>query len=422
MSKTELRGLLQTQWAMKAEALAHMAESIQGILDINAAELAESLDGFPEDPEDEREIPVEDGTARLQIRGVMLKTVPRILKFFGIGATSTDDLQEDLARLETDGRVERVILDIDSPGGTVNGTFDLANAVRDFSKPIAVEIQDLAASAALWVATQADFVDAGELSNIGSIGVYTVMVDSSRAADDAGVKVHVISSGSLKGGAPGAPISEAQLADTQRLIDQIAAKFVKAVVEGRNMVLEDVQELATGQVWLAEDALVFGLIDHVRSSGQPRSTITTPDGVEEQSAMPKELDAAALAADLEVANARIAAVDAALAEAQGREKDRILAQYVDRYAPAEAPALQSLATKISPVELEEILSVRPAIVKVDRVTVDTDQILEETPAGEKVMNRAVCKSLGISTKTLDKFGEFAGIDIDGNLLTEAEVL
>jgi signal peptide peptidase SppA len=131
-------------------------------------------------------------------------------------------------------------------------------------KPITAKIDDMAASAAYWIASQAESIEANASALVGSIGVYTVMYDTSAAAKDAGVKVNVISSGDYKGsGVPGSEITDKQIEAEQQLINKAADMFIDAVARGRGLEDKEVRKSADGRVWFAADAMGRGLIDSV---------------------------------------------------------------------------------------------------------------------------------------------------------------
>jgi len=202
-----------------------------------------------------------DGLAVLSVTGPIMRARSKF------GGASSIALRQALRAAVADDKVSAIMLRIDSPGGTVAGTPELAAEIRatDSKKPVYAHIDDLGASAAYWIAAQARRVTANATAQIGSIGVFTVVKDTSKAAEMAGVKVHVISTGEYKGGADGAPVSDAQLAEVQKLVNEINEFFMAAVVEGRAMDKKDVKAVADGRMFLAAEAKRLGLIDAVAS-------------------------------------------------------------------------------------------------------------------------------------------------------------
>lgn len=203
----------------------------------------------------------EGGVAVIPIVDVMAKGSSK----FG---TDTVMTRRAVRTAAADKAVRCIVLTIDSPGGTVRGTADLARDVYNVRnrKPVLAQIDDEAASAAVWVASQATEVAANPTAQVGSIGVMTVIEDTSGAAEFQRRKVHVVASGPYKGvGVDGAPVTDEQLAYIQSRVDELSDHFVAAVAEGRSMPTSKVRELATGRMWGATAAQTLGLVDTIRT-------------------------------------------------------------------------------------------------------------------------------------------------------------
>lgn len=214
-----------------------------------------------------------DGVAVIKIEGVMTKGESK----WG-GTTSTARVRRALRAAAVDSKVGSMLLEISSPGGYVDGTAELADDVAwaKGQKPVVAHIASIGASAAYWVASQAGKVYAHEAARVGSIGVYAVVEDLSKAAEMAGVTVHVIKAGEAKGdGEPGTAITERMIARWQREIDETAALFRSAIRKGRDLTAKQVDAASTGETWIARDAVEMGLLDGVRTldqaiAGMPR--------------------------------------------------------------------------------------------------------------------------------------------------------
>lgn len=180
-----------------------------------------------------------------------------------IGGGSTVRAREALRAAAADSRVDRILMSIESPGGTVAGTKDLYDAVRktDQSKPVYTHFNDVGGSAAYWVGLGGRQVSANANAQIGSIGAYTVLQDQSGKLDKAGIKLHVISSGKFKGPVEG--ITEAQLGEMQTRIGDIADLFMQDVAAARKMPLAKVKEVGDGRAFIASKAKELGLIDKI---------------------------------------------------------------------------------------------------------------------------------------------------------------
>lgn len=172
-----------------------------------------------------------------------------------------DSLRDGLAQA-AEGNPNRIYLEIDSPGGLSDGVASMAEEIEDSRIPIDVQVYGQCCSAAYWLASRAHSISAAKDATIGSIGVFSVAVDSSRAAAEQGVDVHVFRSHELKGiGVPGAPITEAQRAELQRRTDDVMSLFGSDVMRGRDIDESAMPDIATGQTWSGVDAEKKGLID-----------------------------------------------------------------------------------------------------------------------------------------------------------------
>lgn len=204
-----------------------------------------------------------DGVRVIPVDGPLMKGWSKF------GGTSTVAVRGALRRAAGDDRVRAIVLRIDSPGGHVAGTDDLARDVARVvagGKRVIAYVEDMAASAAYWVASQASEIVANPSALIGSIGAFVVLEDSSKAAEIAGVKVHVIQTGEFKAiGVPGAPITDEQVAAVRTEIDALAELFFGAVASGRKskMTRKQVDAVADGRVWIAAEAKGLGLIDRI---------------------------------------------------------------------------------------------------------------------------------------------------------------
>jgi signal peptide peptidase SppA len=187
------------------------------------------------------------------------------------GGTSTIQTRRDLRAATADPSVSGILLAIDSPGGTVAGTADLAADVKAArrKKPVFAHIDDMAASAAYWIASQADQVWANQpTADVGNIGTVGTVIDESRALEAKGVKVHVIATGPLKRVGMGTPISDEQLAYLQAIVDENQSHFDAAVRAGRGLMAEHMKEVRSGAIYTATRAKELKLIDGIRPMEQ----------------------------------------------------------------------------------------------------------------------------------------------------------
>lgn len=256
-------------WAMREQEFHATAEMVRGInLSLHLAGPA---------PEAAREIAADnsfavtsDGVALIEIRGRMQKQQSSM----GSAASTVAVRQQIRAAVRSED-VRAILMVVDSPGGTVAGTKELADdiAAAGKTKPVIGFAEDMAASAAYWAISQATQVFAQPTAMVGSIGTYGVVHDMSALAAKEGVKVHVIRAGALKGaGTPGTEVTPEQLAAFQEEVNTLNEFFLAGVASGRGMTIDQVRALATGQAWIGQKAVDAGLIDGVATFEQALAT------------------------------------------------------------------------------------------------------------------------------------------------------
>jgi signal peptide peptidase SppA len=212
-----------------------------------------------------------DPPYHVEPNGIAVLEVVGILTKYGTSLSdgpSTLAVRQTLRRAVADVTVKGIVLLIDSPGGNVRGIDDLARdvAAAARAKPLTAYIEDLGASGAYWIASQAGRIVANPAGTVGSIGVYAVVEDLSGMAEQLGVKVHVIRAGDFKGaGEPGSEVTDQQLTNWQREVDEVNGLFLQAVRAGRGLTGERLIAVADGRVHIAGEALKLGLIDAIKS-------------------------------------------------------------------------------------------------------------------------------------------------------------
>ena len=179
------------------------------------------------------------------------------------GATDMDEIAKAIAEAGERADVQAVLLDIDSPGGTVNGTPELAAAVAALSKGKYVYAfsDGQMCSAAYWIASQADVIYATQSVRIGSIGVLLPMLDESEAFKQEGLKMEVFAAGKYKSvGVPGVALTDDQRTWLQSSIDEINADFQAAVLARGRAIAPSAME---GQDFSGQKAFANALVSGV---------------------------------------------------------------------------------------------------------------------------------------------------------------
>lgn len=184
------------------------------------------------------------------------------------GGTSYAGIKKSLHAALANEDVKAVVLDIDSPGGSVPGTDELATEIRRIrggEKPIVAQVNSLAASAAYWIASSADEIVVTPSGRAGSIGVYTAHDDISAALEKRGIKRTYISAGKYKvEGNETEPLGKDALAHIQDSVNHSYKKFVAAVAEGRGTTVGKVEDgYGQGRVFYAQALMDRGMVDGV---------------------------------------------------------------------------------------------------------------------------------------------------------------
>lgn len=200
-----------------------------------------------------------DGIAHIPIGGAIGQGLSPFER--GDGAVDVLDVMEELDEAEENGRVRGILLDIDSPGGMVLGTPELADRIARVDKPVFAFTRSLMASAAYWIASSADGIFATRSANVGSIGVYLPVIDYSAYFETKGIKVELVKAGRFKGtGYPGTSLTEETRGQLQERVNSIYEMF-KGQVRGMRGDIAD--EVMQGQVFMGEEAKLFGLVDEI---------------------------------------------------------------------------------------------------------------------------------------------------------------
>lgn len=206
-------------------------------------------------------------------RVAVIKAVGTLMKGqSSLGGTSTIQLRRDIRNAAADPSVSGILLAIESPGGTIAGTPELAADVKAArrKKPVWSHIDDMGASAAYWVASQADQVFANHpTASVGNVGTIFAVTDVSKRLETEGVKVNVFATGPLKSaGYRGTALTDEQRAMFQGLVDDAQQYFDAAVRSGRGLTAAQMEAVRTGEIFTAAKAKTLGLIDGIRPLDQ----------------------------------------------------------------------------------------------------------------------------------------------------------
>ncbi len=207
-----------------------------------------------------------NSTAIIAVDGVIAKKMNLFSEISG--GASTQLIARDFSAAKADKEVKNILLHIDSPGGTVDGTEELANLIYESrgDKRIIAYSDGMIASAAYWIAAAADEIYvSGDTAQVGSIGVVATHIDVSKAEEKIGRKTTEITAGKYKRLASRyEPLTQAGREDIQDRVDYLYSIFVNEVAKFRGVSPEKVlEDMADGRIFFGRQSVQAGLINGI---------------------------------------------------------------------------------------------------------------------------------------------------------------
>ena len=198
-------------------------------------------------------------------------------------ATSCDSVSRQIKAAMSDPGIDKIVLDCDSPGGSVFGVAELAAEIRAARavKPIIGVANSMAASAAYWIASACGELYVTPSGTVGSIGVIAAHEDVSKALELAGVTVTLITAGKYKSeGTSFAALGREARDAMQSDVDGYGRDFLRDVAAGRGVSVDTVRRtFGEGRMLRGADAVKVGAADGVATfsdviAGRARSPKT----------------------------------------------------------------------------------------------------------------------------------------------------
>ncbi len=249
----------------KAEVILHVLQGRIGIEGGALAPLTPDANRFAGAVSASRTFKIDGGVGIVSVVGSLVNRGAWIGAYSG--ATSYEGLGKQLDDAAADPNVKAIVMDIDSPGGEATGMFSLAAKVREIAavKPVVAVVNDMAASAAYGIASQATEIVVSPTSIVGSIGVVLTHLDRSGEMAAKGVKPTLIHAGAHKvDGHPFGPLSDAVRADLQAEVMKFYDQFVGLVAQGRGGRFTEQDARATeARTFLGQEAVDRGLADRI---------------------------------------------------------------------------------------------------------------------------------------------------------------
>lgn len=251
------RELFQTPWLILPNTHQTLVKAFQAHITGK-----QSNDVLPEDEAmAEDEVPVivaPSSIAVITVEGIIGKRLGLLETM--CGGCDLNNVAEAIDKVMADDSIDTIVFDFYTPGGTVTGVPELAAKIAEVSKVknTIAYVDMLCASAGYYLASQCNVVLSAPSADLGSVGVYALYLDETRALEQEGLKVNAISAGKFKlAGASFKPMTDEERGMFQADVDKIYTEFKDAVTSKRNIKEEDLQ----GQCFTGVDAINKGYSD-----------------------------------------------------------------------------------------------------------------------------------------------------------------
>lgn len=292
------------------------------------------------------------------------------------GAVSPQSVQERLRGAAQDEDVERIVLDIDSPGGTVSGTVPTANTVEEVAgeKEVVAVADNTVASAAYWIGSKADKLVVGESAQVGSIGVIAVHRDKTGKLEEEGIESTIVRvQGDKALGHPEEKFSEEAREVWEERLNGYYELFSKAVADSMGIPETKVREIGS-RSYIGRDSVEAGLADEIGSLANVLRN-DTPEPNENQYAMSDT-------SDEESIDSRLSSLESEL-ESERKRADEAEARAdkaEDRAEEAEAEASEAKkqakkATRIAEKHSEALAEKRKSSLEEEALSLVDEEII-----------------------------------------------
>jgi len=209
-----------------------------------------------------RSAKIRGSKAVVPIHGPIFSRPNILTEWLGIGMV-LGNITGDIQSLLENPDIESIILDIDSPGGTVTGINEASNFIKVASekKPITAYVGGVGASAAYWLASAANEIVLDATSRVGSIGV-VVAYPSPQADNDGYIEIVNTASPNKR---PDISTKEGKKVITAEL-DDLAEVFISTVATNRKVSEDTVlSKFGKGGILVGQKAISAGMADRLGS-------------------------------------------------------------------------------------------------------------------------------------------------------------
>lgn len=181
----------------------------------------------------------------------------------GSSHASPSYVQDSIKQAKKEG-ADAFLFQVNSPGGTVVASREIARMIEDVESPTVCQMKDLAASGAYWISSACDEIVADRLSVTGGIGVSASYLEFSEYLKEEGIDYVRLVKGEYKDtGSPYRNLTEEEREFLMDSLQKVYEGFVEAVARNRGMNVSEVRNISTGRTYLGGKARELGLVDHL---------------------------------------------------------------------------------------------------------------------------------------------------------------
>lgn len=297
-----LAALMQQFWAMEVGAFERVLDVLtrhaEGVR-LAGIEVQTIVGAAPAQAADRRQAAQASGggVAVIPVYGTIAHRAHMVTQVSGSGGTSTELLGRAVRAAAADPSIAAIVLDVDSPGGAVDGTPEVVDAIFEArgAKPVVAVANSMAASAAYWIASAASELVMTPSGTVGSVGVMAARRYTDDATDPrSGMKVEVIHAGKYKAETmmPG-PLGDDARAHLQAMVDHHYSVMTRSIARNRGVTAELVRaQYGQGRAFTADEAHSRGMIDRIDTL---EATIDRMSNPRRRSRMKSNANALALA-------------------------------------------------------------------------------------------------------------------------------
>jgi len=203
----------------------------------------------------------------IHIDGIITAQKSEMSPFMSTGGVSSETIVEQLDEARKDSNIKAVVIRVNSPGGSAAASQEIFNAIQSYrksGKKLIVSMGDLAASGGYYVSAPADAIYANPGTLVGSIGVIMQLLNYEGLFEKIGLDEVTFKAGKYKDiGSPMREITPQEKEILQNILNEVHKQFKEAVMEGRGMTADEIDKLATGEIWSGRQAKEVGLVDEL---------------------------------------------------------------------------------------------------------------------------------------------------------------